>query len=267
MKEHGIDITGVRRLKTTLFQKFPEFISTDPRVTRTGAYSINEDFMQSRHSAMFNFELNNKRILDLGSCVGATGAWVLAHGAKEYHGVEFHSELASISDANLKTYFDQTRWKIFNTSIESFLSTNIENYDVVIASGVLYSFFDAIPFLKNLASIADVLIIESVHPRQIPELRSDYHLEETPFIVFDDTRKMMWGAQGQEVTYPGSEPSLGFLKYFFRLHGFDYDKDCYEQLKTECGDVYNRSRRYGARFVKKFDTLTPLGFTESYKNE
>ena len=216
---------------------------------------------------MFNFDLNNKRILDLGSCVGATGAWVLAHGAKEYHGVEFHSDLASISETNLKIYFDQACWKIFNTSIESFLSTNKEHYDIVIASGVLYSFFDAIPFLKNLTSIADVLVIESVHPRQIPELRSDYHLEETPFIVFDDTRKMMWGAHGQEVTYSGSEPSLGFLKYFFRLNGFDYDKDCYKQLKIDCAEVYNRSRRYAARFIKKSDTALPLGFTERYNNE
>lgn len=267
MKEHGTKPTGVRRLKTSLFQKYPEFIDTDPRVTRTSAYSIDKEFMQSRHAAMFNFDLTDKRVLDLGSCVGATGAWVLEHGASQYHGVEFHTDLASISESNLKTYFDQSLWKVFNTSIDSFLSTRVENYDVVIASGVLYSFFDPIPFLKKLLSVADMLIVESVHPRQIPELRSDYHLEETPFIVFDDARKMMWGAQGQEVSYPGSEPSLGFLKYFFKLHGFDYDSHCYEQLKINCPGVYNRSKRYVARFIKNSNISTSLGFTESYKNE
>ena len=266
MKEHGTRPIGVRKLKTNLFQKYPEFINTDPRVTRTSAYSVDQRFMQLRHEVMFDFDVVDKRILDLGSCVGATGAWVLEHGAKEYHAVEFHADLASISEANLKTYFDQSRWKVFNMSIDSFLSTNIESYDIVIASGVLYSFFDPIPFLKKLTSIADILIIESVHPRQVPELRSDYHLEETAFIVFND-RRMMWGANGHEVSYHGSEASLGFLKYFYKLHGFEHEPRCHIQLTLNCPEVYNRSKRYGARFIKKSNTLTELGFTETYKND
>jgi hypothetical protein len=238
-------------MKKRPFDSYPEFINTDPRIDRTHTYSVDADFMHNRHSAFFNMKLKNKKILDLGSCVGATGAWVLDKGASLYHGVELDANIARISEKNLSKYF--LNWKIANTDIESYLSSNSLRYDIVVASGVLFSLFDPIPFLSNIAKITDCLIIDSVHPKCFADsMITDDLMESIPLITFRSDQAMTWEKEMFE--YPGSNPSLGFLKFYLSILGFEYQSECYEQLKRDCPTLYHNRERYGCRFIR---TSTP----------
>lgn len=233
----------------SVFQKYPEFITTDPRVFRTDAYSIDSDFMDNRHRAFFNFSVEGKTVLDLGSCVGATGAWVLENNASLYHGVELSLDLSNVSIGNLEKYFARNRWQIYNSSIENFLLENKNTYDIIIASGVLYSFFDPIPFLDKISKISNTIIIESLHPQNLPNnLKIDKFLEDYPLISFREDQAMSW--DNKSIQYPASNPSLGFLKLHMKLLGFSYDQTCYDQLKINCSHLYNKDRRYAGRFNK-----------------
>ena len=83
-----------------MFELQPEFIDLDPRKNRPKqtkddqgfdilSYPVTIEFMNLRHSVMVPPEIiKGKTILDVGSCMGATGAWSLYHGAKDYTGVE-----------------------------------------------------------------------------------------------------------------------------------------------------------------------------------
>jgi hypothetical protein len=235
-----------------LFQQLPEFITTDPRVNRVNPYAVDAEFMHKRHSVFFDINLQGKRVLDLGSCVGATGAWVLSNRAVFYRGIELDKDLVSLSKQNLGRYFPDS-WDIVNMDVEQYLSTVDLEYDIIVASGILFSLFDPIPLLTTIASVADCLIIDSVHPKCFSdEILTDDLVENTPLISFRQDQAMSW--QQRTVSYPGSNPSLGFLKYYLGILGFEYQSDCYERLKRDCPMLYNKRERYGCRFVR---TSTP----------
>jgi 16S rRNA G966 N2-methylase RsmD len=256
-----------------VFEKYPHFISTDPRTNRTGAYSVSAGFMQIRHECLFGPKsLEGKTVLDLGACVGATGAWALAHGAKFYCGVEYHKDLTDIAEKNLMS-FDSSRWKVINQSVEELFATDLQTYDIVIASGLLYAFFEPIPILKNIANCANTIIIESAHPynhnkpavltdQQMTTLRRSpewlQFIETEPFISYR-RQSMLWGAKGEELIFNSSVPSMGFVVQYMAMLGFDCDASVNESLKNKLPEVYN-SNRFGIKLIKKTDTALSQGF-------
>ena len=238
-----------------VFEKYPQFIKTDPRIDRVGAYSISADFMQHRHECFFNSEiLENKTVLDLGCCVGASGAWVLANNAKLYCGVEYHKDLASEASNNLSV-FDNSKWQIINTSVELFLETNTEKYDIVIASGVIYAFFEPIPILKNIANCADVIIIESVHPNN----GIDSELES--FISYK-RQYMLWGTNKDELCFNSAVPSMKFIIEYMKLRGFDCDLSVNQTLKNCLPDIYQK-KRFGIKLLKSSNEELSQGFVSA----
>jgi 16S rRNA G966 N2-methylase RsmD len=256
-----------------VFEKYPQFISTDPRTNRTGAYSVSAGFMQVRHECLFGpTSLKDKTVLDLGSCVAATGAWVLAHGAKFYCGIEYHKDLTGIAEKNL-TAFDSSRWQIVNQSVEDFFKTNAKKYDIVIASGLLYAFFEPIPILKHIANCADTIIIESAHPynhnkpsvlteQQMNSVRCSpewlQFIETEPFISYR-RQSMLWGTDGEELIFNSSVPSMGFVIQYMKTIGFEYDPSVNDSLKNRLPDVYN-ANRFGIKLLKKTDNRLSTGF-------
>jgi 16S rRNA G966 N2-methylase RsmD len=256
-----------------VFEKYPQFISTDPRTNRTGAYAVSAGFMQMRHECLFGpTSLKDKTVLDLGSCVGATGAWVLEHGAKFYCGIEYHKDLTGIAEKNL-TAFDSSRWQIVNQSVEDFFEKNTKKYDIVIASGLLYAFFEPIPILKHIANCADTIIIESAHPynhnkpsvlteqqmnavRRSPEWLQ--FIETEPFISYR-RQSMLWGTDSKELIFNSSVPSMGFVIQYMKTIGFEYDPSVNNSLKNRLPDVYN-ANRFGIKLLKKTDNRLSTGF-------
>ena len=85
-----------------MFEKFPEFITDDPRyvdpddsssnINRRGQ-DVTFEMMEARHKTMLPKEVcEGNSILDLGSCISASGAWALESGALFYTGVEISDD-------------------------------------------------------------------------------------------------------------------------------------------------------------------------------
>ena len=236
-----------------VFEKYPQFISTDPRESRTSAYSISAEFMQQRHECFFNSEiLENKTVLDLGCCVGATGAWVLSHGAKSYCGVEYHKDLSDIAKVNLSV-FDTARWQIVNSSVESFLEENTNKYDIVIASGIIYAFFEPIPVLKNIAARSNTVIIESIHPT-IPGIDV-----ETASVIAYKRQHMLYGIDKTELCFNSAVPSMMFIIDYMKHHGFSCDLSVNLALQNCLPNIYQKNR-FGIKLIKCSDEELSKGF-------
>lgn len=236
-----------------IFEKYPQFISTDPRTSRKGAYEVSENFMTLRHTSFFKSDsLANKTVLDLGCCVGASGAWVLANNANFYCGIEYNKDLANSAIDNLSA-FDKNKWQIINTSIETFLETNIEKYDIVIASGIIYAFFEPIPILKSIASFANVVIIESVHP-DVPGIDI-----ETASVIAYKRQRMLYSTNGEELTFNSSVPSMTFIIDYMKQQGFDCDLSVNDDLKKCLPNVYQKNR-FGIKLVKNRNYKQSQGF-------
>jgi hypothetical protein len=240
----------------SVFQKYPQFITSDPRIDRIGAYSVSADFMHSRHECFFNSEiLENKTVLDLGCCVGATGAWVLSHGAKSYCGVEYHKDLSDIAKVNLSV-FDTASWQIINSSVESFFEENTDKYDIIIASGIIYAFFEPIPILKNIATRSNTIIIESIHPT-IPGIDI-----ETASVIAYKRQHMLYGINKTELCFNSAVPSMMFIIDYMKHYGFSCDASVNNDLKKYLPAVYQNTR-FGIKLVKNRNAVLSQGFVSA----
>ena len=246
------------------------------RPTRYNAYNVNPEFMQGRHDAFFhNYDLKDKRVLDIGCCVGALGAYALDYGAKFYCGVEYNKILSDIAISNFSNSFPNNLWEIKNSSVEDFSKSNNVKYDILILSGVIYALFDPIPILISLHNMADTIIIESIQPTTMLELfpielkqaiirnpKWSSFLENTSFIQYGNTPMMTGCPGGNPAVVNGCSPSLGFIKHFLNLLGFNSANIVNDLLKNKFPDVYNTTGRYGERFEKYTDTRKALGYVE-----
>lgn len=145
------------------YQEHPGFYDLDNRKTRVLS-PINKEQLEHRHAAMFaEWNLKDKTVLDLGSCLGATGQWVLFHGAKHYTGVEAQHGYVKKSKALLSHH--DSKATIIHASIEEFLESNTTKYDVVVMLGVIYAFIDYYKILRQVTSICkENLLIEGIYP-------------------------------------------------------------------------------------------------------
>ena len=148
-----------------IFKLQPEWIEDDDRKHRqvivpspeksgpSLSYNINPEFMYHRHRVMLPPELiKGKTILDVGSCMGATGAWCLANGASHYTGIEQLERYVKPSNKLFKKYYQSNQYNIIQTSINKFVSN--KKYDIVVASGMLYAVFDSFCFIKKITELA-----------------------------------------------------------------------------------------------------------------
>ena len=128
---------------TNIFIDYPEFIDQDPRHQRLSAgaaYTVDANFQFIRHRVSMPQELvQGKSVLDLGCCIGATGAWSLHNGATRYVGVDIQEKFCNIAHSNLQNRFMDYNWVIKQQSLTDFFKTNTETFDRVVLFGVLYN--------------------------------------------------------------------------------------------------------------------------------
>ncbi len=272
-----------------IFEQYPNFIASDPRTQREkSAYTVTPAFMSARHECFFwgMPDLKGKTVLDLGCCVGGTGAWVLAKGASFYTGVEYHKDLADIAITNLAV-FENEKWKIIQQSVEDFLNNpDRPKYDIIVASGLIYSFYEPIPILNNIAKLGDSIIIESGHSYgRAPHFNSKHPFLKAAFnenqiaaieksqswvdfveseIVINYSRcYMILGTSEQSVCYNASVPSMGFIINHFEHYGFKVNPDVNNMIKKFIPDIYNITNRYAVRLEKKLDVAQSQGFVSA----
>ncbi len=148
------------------FDAHPKFILQDNRTHRVNN-PITSEVLVKKHKAIIPPELvRNKTILDLGSCIGATGNWCLYYGATSYTGVEVQSRYADISRELLTPY--EHRATIVNSSIESFLKAQETQYDIVLIMAVLHVFIDFHKIISDACKLSkQTVIIENLCPQAL----------------------------------------------------------------------------------------------------
>ena len=273
-------------MRENIFLSQPEFIDEDPRVNcptdRGLGYKVDPSFMLNRHSILLPRNIiDGKKILDLGSCNGATGAWCLSNGAKFYRGVELQKDFVESSRKWLGKYYPDDRWHIQQDSIEDFLTTTHEKYDVVHAGGILYGLADQARILGAMANISDVLVIESSHPRMFydnnflkPETKKSIlksgeyarFIENTPFISLG--RQGMLVPDEKTMFFLGTKPSMGAVKFILHNAGFRYIDEMNQRVKKSMPSLYSPTGRFALLFVRETDKEAhELGFSPAYSGQ
>ena len=147
------------------FTKFYQFVDKDNRKDR-GFHPITAESLTVKHETIApEWLVKDASVLDLGSCLGATGHWCLSHGAKHYVGVEVQKEYVDQSTALLSDLWNTNRFSIVQQDIETFLDTTNEKFDVVFACGILYAFLDYFGLLKKIDKITkNCIVIDTSYP-------------------------------------------------------------------------------------------------------
>lgn len=245
-----------------VFIRYSHFIDSDPRLQRQEGYGYQPtaDFSTKRLSLLLPEELcKGKSILDLGSCVGASGAYALYNSAEKYVGVEQDSELYRISSDNfLKTDFQN--YNIVHSTVENFLENNTEKFDIVLCMGILHVFSNPLEYWKLISETAkDIILVDQHHPyiAQLDTLDesvkkfllkknvlTDFFEKEQFFSVKSTVNYMLDHAIGS-VCF---EPSMAAISNFFKLQGFKSTVDLNKEAKKTLPDDY--IKRYMIRLEK-----------------
>ena len=253
-------------MEENIFKEQHEFITLDPRSHRPeqngSRYRVTPEFMFKRHRIILPADLvRGKTVLDLGSCIASTGAWSLTHGATFYQGVEIHEEFANNSKSCLEKYYPQGNWSIAQQSIEEFLESSTEHFDILVASGILYGTEDAVKLLSMFARVADFLVIESLqtqtifHSPHISDKTKDLirkdpgiieHLDNEAFIAVG--KQIMVIPGDKSIRYFGFNPSMGAIKFIMQALGFEYNVEPNNKLRKYLPEQYTPISRFALHF-------------------
>ena len=124
-----------------IFNDAPEFINSDNRKLRAEFTTSFQSIYYRLESQLPVDNIQNKTILDLGSCIGAAGYYSLKNGAKFYTGVEIQDYYVNTSKSLLSKYF-QNNQNFFTVTDKSMTRFNITMAEAV--ETVLWT-------IKNLA--------------------------------------------------------------------------------------------------------------------
>lgn len=148
-----------------IFNDAPEFINSDNRKLRAEFTTSFQSIYYRLESQLPVDSIQNKTILDLGSCIGAAGYYSLKNGAKFYTGVEIQDYYVNTSKSLLSKYFQNNQFNIIQQDILKFLDDCIEaniKFDFVLAAGILYEFLDPISFLQKVCKVStDTVVIDT----------------------------------------------------------------------------------------------------------
>lgn len=258
----------------TIFDDQPDFIDRDPRTEEGYAIAWNAKDQEERYTSWLPPEyIKGKRILDLGCCGAAVGGYALAHGAAHYTGIEIDADLHRLATENMNKYHEGKDWQILKVSAEDFLNDPRDHYDVVIAAGIIHGVTNFVDFLLKIGTVADVAIIESIHPalpfvREImnklnPHIKTDEdrawarslveRLEYGyPVIEYSDTGKMILGeTKGAVSNVLRPLPSIATLKMIMNRMGFVEDIRPYVRLKKTQSKQFGAGKRFVMAFIRK----------------
>jgi len=258
-------------MNSNLFEIQPEWIGLDDRRLRHDlvpspgksepslAYNINPEFMYHRHRVMLPPEsIKGKTILDVGSCMGATGAWCLHNGAAHYTGIEKFERYANASEQLFQKYHNTDHYDIKKCGIEEFETD--KKYDIVIVSGLLYAMLDSVGFLKKLSSFTDnKIIFDTVHPfngyRRLFPTASDEERKRLSKLIsitqITERIRMQGEKANGSVKVTGSMVSLPALIILMKQNGFEYQPELYTEAEKEIPYYYDITNHI--RFMAEFN--------------
>jgi hypothetical protein len=150
-----------------IFERDTDWISLDNRRDRKTS-QVTAESVYNRYSAQLpEWLVKDQTVLDLGSCLAAAAHWVLTQGATSYTGVEIQEPYITTSRQLLKKYWPQADADIVHMEIEQFLDQAIardQQWDIVIAAGILYAFLDVFGLLAKIARVTRVCVTVDTTP-------------------------------------------------------------------------------------------------------
>lgn len=247
------------------FQTKSIFIDSDPRINRPDeiSYRVTTEFMQKRHDIFFELlNLKNTRVLDVGCCVAASGAYVLDQGADYYLGIEYQSDLVELAKSNLSKFYSQKKWNIVHDSFENFDTQH--KFDLVIASGIIYTGVDIISSLKKLAAWGDYILIDAIHPdlAWMSDKKDPRPYEQQESFVALQTKSMFKNGQFPGVIYRSAYPSYRYCLEIMQSFNFKYH-DINKKLEQELPKQYHCRNRYAILFEKSDSVEHDLGYVKT----
>ena len=242
------------------FLEKTEFISTDPRQRRPAEwqYTVTAELMAIRNDIFFKkTQLTGARVLDLGSCCAATGAWVLDRGAAHYTGVELQEKFVASSRQNLQQYYHSDQWHIEQSDLEQYIDACEQEFDVVLLAGVLHCLFDYHKILAKLTQISKQIIIECFHPYNglkdlYPQLDNDqrYALCRQLSLAQIAAETGTAGENGGSWVFDGVRLSMAATKNVFGYLGWTTDLELNDYAVTQLPQVYSMATpSYCPRYV------------------
>jgi 2-polyprenyl-3-methyl-5-hydroxy-6-metoxy-1,4-benzoquinol methylase len=197
------------------FQQYNEFVEKDNRQQRLHT-PVTAETLTRKHEAMAPPQiLNGKTVLDLGSCIGASGHWVLSNGATKYTGVEFQKEYVDISKSLLSKYWSNDQFRIVHSELEKFISESIEKYDIVLVCGIVYGFLNTHGILTAISKVANYcIIVDTSYPTELTHHRSSViDIVNIQHMIKSDGTSSYLGL--------GARPSPAALHRLMKNIGFD----------------------------------------------
>lgn len=197
------------------FQEFNEFVERDNRQQRPHT-PVTAETLTRKHEAMAPRKiLEGKTILDLGSCLGASGHWALSNGAISYTGVEFQKDYVELSKELLSKYWTTDQFTIVQTDLENFLQHIDKQFDVVFACGIIYGYLNTHGILKLITNVAkECVIIDTSYPTELTHHRSSIiDVVSIQHMIKSDGQSSYLGL--------GSRPSPAALHRLMKNLGFE----------------------------------------------
>lgn len=263
-----------------------KFVTIDPRKSRPAGYAPSLEFNIKRFSGLLPPDLvKNKHVLDLGSCVSASGGWALHHGCKHFTGVEIQKELHDVATQAMSEFF-QDRWTLINQEIEEFVAQDDQKYDVILMSGVNHCLGDFMKILEWCTQHSDYIIIEGSNPhlyadmltqtldaniyddkdrdylhtllesRVFSEWFRDLIENKLPIMHFRNSTSV-FATKNLEFGFAppvfGAYHNPGWFKNFFSVLGWQYENSHHDHLKQNLSDYYIFPHRYCVAFSKQSD--------------
>lgn len=218
------------------FEKYPEFVESDSRKVR-GWNPVTVDTLNKRHEVCApKWLVEDHSVLDLGSCLGATGHWVLSNGARDYTGVEVQEQMATTSQKLLSKHWSPNQFTIVNKDIRSFLKQEIEyghKYDVIFAMGVTYAFLNTYELLEDITKLCKYAVVfDNIYPNCMisPDVSIiDFHREQH---INSSTAGVAYHGAGARV-------SPNALRVMMESFGFQDKEGLLYPKKLEDDNVHN----------------------------
>lgn len=247
-----------------IFEQAPEFIEWDNRKEREVNRVTAESTFNRLSVQLPSWLVTDVTVLDLGSCLGAAGHMALSNGALHYTGIEIQDKYVEQSNEILAKYWPTEKFTIVKQNLETFLDECIANkvqYDVVVASGVLYAFLNLFSILEKISKVSRVTIV--IDTMFVP------NKSERGIITLRPDMPMNY-AHGPK-TYAGLGATLNIkaLDLIMRTNSFHRTEDRiippfttgshdgYSDLVSNEGN--NKTPvRYMARYYRTSSALTPL---------
>ncbi len=274
------DFTNRKNIEGDAFDLCPGFYLSDNRKNRH-FNPVTKEMLIDKLGVLLPPEfVRGKRILDLGSCLGAAGQWALYYGALSYTGVELQERYAFESKKLLGPWGG--RASVHQQGIRDFIEeAEEEYYDIIVMAGVLYLFVDPFVIIEKMCRIAKhAVVIETNYSPSIRAGKLPIHAAITEYL-FDQEVNLAGGNESLLGISATSSPRA--LDLMFGLSKFTRSEEelnfpCNKNMINYSAENMGNSRiplRYAVRYIKnnsmrmsslESNIAQEKGFRRSWKN-